>query len=140
MTPVAQFSEPTFIGLAFLGALFYVLAIFVLKLGSSWPFLMVMIPVALANGLGAWFEGMALRDARVGEVFFLILAFEVLILAVVSITVFAERYGVREIAGIMLIVAGICLTRAGSGADASEATRVAGPQPVGAILTPGVVQ
>jgi multidrug transporter EmrE-like cation transporter len=87
---------------------FYVAAAVVMKLASHMPFLLLLLPVYAALGLAAWFESLALPGNRLGIVVLLILAGEVLLTAAVAFAL-GERYGLREIAGLLVIVAGIAV-------------------------------
>ena len=79
-----------------------------MKLGAGTPFLLLLLPVCAALGLAAWFESQTLAVTRFGLVALLILGSEVLLTAGVAVTL-GERYSLREIAGLLLIVAGIAV-------------------------------
>lgn len=79
------------------------------------------------------FRVLAARDSRVGEVLFLILAFEVLILAVAALVLFGERFSLRDLLGILAILTGIALVQTGGPAPAASWPVSVEPGPVGGL-------
>ena len=122
MATVPTPPEPVVVGLCFLAAVSYVAGILALKLGSARPLPLIVLAVALAYGLGACFEAMVLRQARVGESFLMIFGFQVTLLAVVALTFLGERYSLRELAGIIAIVAGVALMQSGGAGERAGRT------------------
>ena len=100
LTPVA---------LCLASAVFYVAGTAAMKLYGHAPFALLMVPVGLAFLLAAWFEVAVLRSTRVGQVFLLIFAFEVVLTALLAFVVLQERYSVREMLGLATIVTGIAI-------------------------------
>jgi drug/metabolite transporter (DMT)-like permease len=122
-------SGPFLLLLCATSAGFYVAATAVMKLAGNVPFLLVLLPVYAALGLAAWFESTALTTNRFGLVGLLILASEVVLTAGVAIAL-GERYSLREVAGLALIVAGVAVVFAADGAE--PAPRSAATPPVAA--------
>ena len=99
-------SAPLLLGLCFASVAFYALVTLMLKVATGIPFLLLVLPICAALGLAAWLESLALPAARIGVVLALILAFEVLITAAVTLAL-GESYRLREIAGLAAIIVGI---------------------------------
>lgn len=125
----SSFSHPNvFLGLmCFLSAGFYVAATMVMKLMGHQPFALLLVPILLTFGTAAWFEVMVLRDGRLGQVFLLIFAFEVVMTALFAIAFLRETYSTREIAGLVVIVTGIGMMLYGG--PAPQAKDPALPEP-----------
>ena len=119
-------SGPFLLLLCATSAGFYVAATAVMKLAGNVSFLLVLLPVYAALGLAAWFESTALTTSRFGLVGLLILASEVVLTAGVAIAL-GERYSLREIAGLALIVAGVAVVFAHG--QAEPAPRAAATPP-----------
>ena len=123
-------SAPLLVLFCALSASFYVAAALVMKLAGAMPILPVLLAVFVALGIAAWFESRALPIDRFGMVVLLILAFEVLITAGAALA-FGERYSLREMAGILMIVAGMIVVCSGaprpSGAAVEWPVAEAGP-------------
>jgi drug/metabolite transporter (DMT)-like permease len=107
-------STPLVLLLCAMSAVFYVAAPALMKLGGGAPVLLLVLPVVAALGVAAWFEGQALHAARFGIVVLAIQALELLITAGVAISI-GERYSLREIAGVALVVAGMIVASQGEG-------------------------
>ena len=118
-------SPPLLLALCAVSAAFYVTAAAVMKLAGGAPFLLLVLPVFAALGVAAWFESQALTSDRFGLVVLLILASEVLITAGVALAL-GERYGLRELAGLLMIVIGMAIVCTHAPSDAGAPS---GPAP-----------
>lgn len=116
-------STPFVLLLCASSAAFYVVAAAVMKLAGGLPFVLLLLPVFAALGFAAWFETAALTGSRFGIVGLTILASEVLITAGVAVAL-GERYSLREIAGLLLIVAGVAIVGQGEERPAAAAPQV----------------
>jgi uncharacterized membrane protein len=99
-------SVPLLLVLCATSAGFYVGATALMKIAGGTPFLMLLLPVLATLGIAAWVESLALPHNRFGIVGLLILSSEVLITACVAVAL-GERYSLREILGLTLIVIGL---------------------------------
>ncbi len=128
-------SAPLLLALCAISAAFYVAAAAIMKLGGGVPFALLLLPVFAALGVAAWFESLALPANRFGIVVLLILASEVIITAGVAVAL-GERYSLRELAGLLLIVVGMAVVCQADGARAESpgatSARSAGSGPAGA--------
>ena len=119
-------SPPLLLALCALSAAFYVAVPLVMKLGGGTPFLFVVLLVLAALATAAWLESRALTVDRFGLVVLLILASEVVITAAVAIAL-GERYGLRELAGLLLIVTGMAVVCTPAPSDAEAPPAPAAP-------------
>ena len=103
------------IAMCFASAAFYVAATVVMKLFGGFHFALLLVPIAITFFPAAWFEVMVLRDGRLGQVFLLIFAFEIVITAFLAFVVLRETYTAREVLGLVTIVIGIALMFHGGG-------------------------
>ncbi|SMY05974.1 hypothetical protein [Flavimaricola marinus] len=90
-------------------AIFYCIAMVAMK--SWWtmpgplPALLILVPLIG----GALLEVIALRQERLGMVYVGILGAEVIIIAAASLLLFNESFSLREVAGLVLVIAGTAL-------------------------------
>ena len=117
-------STPLVLLLCATSAGFYVAAAAVMKLAGGLPFLLLLVPVLATLGTAAWFESQALLGNRFGIVVLAILASEVLITAGTAISL-GERYSLRELAGIAMIVAGMVVVCHGEAPEGRAETGAA---------------
>lgn len=110
----------------------YVAAAAVMKVAGGTAFVLVLLPVLVTLGLAARFESLALAGNRFGIVVLLILAAEVLITAGVAVAL-GERYSLREVAGLVMIVVGIVVVCEADGArhDRQQESAAVGEGPGG---------
>lgn len=88
----------------------YSVAMIAMKIwGGTGASVLVVSVVVAAIAVGAVAEFAALRHARLGMIYVLILGAECMIIAGASVWFFNETFTAREVAGVILIVAGTAL-------------------------------
>lgn len=93
-------------------AVFYAGAMIAMKYwGVFSPGLMVAM-IALAFALGAWCEVEALKIERLSAIYVAILGIECIVISLASFLVLGEQVSVREVAGGLVIVAGVAIAAA----------------------------
>jgi len=106
--------------LAFGSAVLYVAATYVMKnwdsLGIAYAGLLVFLMVSVAVAL----EIEALRSARMGYVYILILGIECALAALCAALLLRESYAPHEIAGLALIAIGIAVVHVPMGTSAGQ--------------------
>ncbi|MFD1341795.1 hypothetical protein [Litorisediminicola beolgyonensis] len=91
---------------ALISALFYCLAMLVMKSWAAGPSLIGALLIAGALLAAGAFEIAALRHERLGLIYVVILGAEVVVIAGISLFHFGETYSPREIAGIAIVLLG----------------------------------
>jgi len=103
------------IAMCFASAAFYVAATVVMKLFGGFRFALLLVPIGIIFFTAARFEVMVLRDGRLGQVFLLIFAFEIVMTSFLAFVVMRETYTARKMSGLVTIVIGIALMLHGGG-------------------------
>ena len=120
---------------AFISAVFYMAAIFVMKYWGGQSLLLVLPACGGALLLAAVLEIEAMKTAEMARTFIIILALEFVLTLVCAIFLLDERYGVRDLFAVFLVFAGIALLSVRDGRSAtSSAARAMVNAPAGKVL------
>ena len=95
--------------LALVSAVFYCVAMVAMKTWWVTPNIGMGVVIATALLAAGAFEVAALRQERLGLIYIVILAAEVVIISLASVLHFEESYTGREIAGVSLVLVGTFL-------------------------------
>jgi drug/metabolite transporter (DMT)-like permease len=117
-------SSPLTLLLAGGAATFFVIANWIMKEYASAALPLVIPAAAMALALGAVMETEALKLNRLGHIIVLIVAVEVAATFALSIFMFGETYGAREIIGVAVIGLGILILSSAATAQKEEASEL----------------
>ena len=113
-------SNITTIFLTLVSACGYVAATYFMKLWGRLDAVPVIALITAALIVAVAAEIIVLKSYRFGQVYFIILAVECVLVAVFASLVLGERYSVHELAGLAIIVCGVAVFQMGEDAPVSD--------------------